>query len=39
MDKGRIVEQGNHEELIAAGGFYYDLYRSQFLSAMEADAV
>ncbi len=32
MDKGRIVEQGNHEELIAAGGFYYDLYRSQFLS-------
>jgi len=39
MDKGRIVEQGNHEELIAAGGFYYDLYRSQFLSPMEADAV
>lgn len=39
MDKGRIVEQGNHEELMAAGGFYYDLYRSQFLSAMEADAV
>jgi ATP-binding cassette subfamily B protein len=39
MDKGRIVEQGNHEELIAASGFYYDLYRSQFLSPMEADAV
>ncbi|MDD3538813.1 MAG: ABC transporter ATP-binding protein [Atribacterota bacterium] len=39
MDKGRIVEQGNHEELIAAGGFYYDLYRSQFLSPIEADAV
>ncbi len=39
MDKGRIVEQGNHEELIAAGGFYYDLYMSQFLSPLNADAV
>jgi len=38
MDKGRIVEQGNHEELIAAGGFYHDLYRSQFLSPMEMEA-
>jgi len=32
MNKGRIVEQGNHEELMAAHGFYYDLYMSQFLS-------
>lgn len=26
MDKGRILEQGNHDELIAAKGAYYDLY-------------
>jgi len=27
---GRIVERGNHEELLAARGFYYELYMSQF---------
>ena len=27
---GDIVEQGNHEELLQAGGFYADLYNSQF---------
>jgi ATP-binding cassette subfamily B protein len=26
MDKGRIIERGNHAELIAAGGDYYQLY-------------
>lgn len=30
MDKGRIVEQGSHEELMEAKGFYYQLYNSQF---------
>jgi len=30
MKDGDIVEQGNHEELIKAGGFYYNLYNSQF---------
>ena len=27
---GDIVEQGTHDELLAAGGFYADLYTSQF---------
>lgn len=30
MDQGDIVEQGNHEELLAKGGFYSKLYNSQF---------
>lgn len=30
LDDGRIVEAGNHDELIAAGGVYYGLYMSQF---------
>ncbi len=30
MRDGDIVEQGSHEELLAAGGFYADLYNSQF---------
>jgi ATP-binding cassette subfamily B protein len=30
MREGDIVEQGNHEELLAKGGFYADLYNSQF---------
>lgn len=28
MDKGRIIEQGTHEELLKRGGFYYKLYNS-----------
>ena len=38
MDHGAIVEQGNHEELLARGGFYADLYKSQFAEAL-AEAV
>jgi ATP-binding cassette subfamily B protein len=30
MNNGDIVEQGTHEELLAKGGFYADLYNSQF---------
>ena len=30
MDHGDIVEQGNHEELLAKNGFYSKLYNSQF---------
>ena len=33
MESGRIVEQGNHEDLIAAKGAYYRLYQSQFSGA------
>ena len=34
MDKGNIVEQGNHNELLAAGGAYYALYNAQFSGAV-----
>jgi ATP-binding cassette subfamily B protein len=33
MEHGRIVEQGNHKELLAAGGAYARLYNSQFAGA------
>jgi len=38
MNRGRIVEQGNHESLLARGGFYAELYNSQFTEAL-AEAV
>jgi len=33
MNKGSIIEQGNHRELLAKNGFYADLYNSQFTGA------
>ncbi|MFY1650807.1 ABC transporter ATP-binding protein [Solwaraspora sp. WMMB762] len=33
LDEGRIVERGRHAELIAAGGLYAELYRTQFAMA------
>ena len=30
MKDGDIIEQGSHEELLEQGGFYADLYNSQF---------
>ena len=36
MDHGDIVEQGTHEELLERGGFYSDLYNSQFEVEEEA---
>ncbi len=38
MNRGRIIEQGSHEELLAARGFYLELYNSQFAEAL-AEAV
>lgn len=32
MNQGRIIEQGRHQELLAKGGFFADLYNSQFTS-------
>jgi ATP-binding cassette subfamily B protein len=40
MNKGKIIEMGNHKELIAKGGFYADLYNSQFTGQnLETDAI
>lgn len=33
MNHGDVIERGTHEELLAAGGFYADLYNSQFALA------
>ncbi len=38
MQEGQIVEQGNHAQLLAAGGAYAALYRSQFAGAEDEDA-
>jgi ATP-binding cassette subfamily B protein len=36
LDAGRIVQHGSHAELLAQGGLYADLYRTQFLPALAA---
>ena len=33
MNRGSIIEQGNHQQLLDQKGFYYDLYNSQFIGA------
>ncbi len=38
IDEGRIVERGHHEQLLAAGGLYAELYRIQF-ERQESDPV
>ena len=37
MDAGRIVEQGNHHELLVRQGAYFELYQSQFAGAATDD--
>lgn len=34
MNKGSIVEQGTHDQLLAKGGFYAELYNAQFTEAL-----
>ncbi len=34
MDKGTLIEQGTHQELMEAKGFYFDLYASQFSASI-----
>ena len=34
MSNGRIVETGSHDSLMAANGFYSEMYRMQFTGAM-----
>lgn len=36
LKDGQIIEQGNHESLLVAKGFYHELYMSQFSQAEEA---
>jgi ATP-binding cassette subfamily B protein len=38
MDEGRIVDQGTHTELMARGGLYADLYRTQVDQLADAEA-
>lgn len=39
VQDGDIIEQGTHDELIAAKGHYYDLYTNQFQKELEQEAV
>ena len=36
MKDGHIIEQGNHETLLAKNGFYATLYNSQFIQSEDA---
>jgi ATP-binding cassette subfamily B protein len=35
MERGQIIEQGSHDDLLAAQGVYYRLYNSQFVGPMD----
>ncbi len=38
VDKGRIVQRGRHDQLLADGGLYAELYRTQFAGPLTGDA-
>ena len=38
MENGVIAQQGSHEELLAAGGVYKQLYDTQFRKVLEMEA-
>lgn len=35
LEKGKVIEQGSHDQLISKKGHYYDLYTSQFIDEQE----
>jgi len=37
MNHGKIIEKGTHKELLEKGGFYAELYKSQFLGALVSE--
>ena len=37
IEKGKVIEQGNHAELMALKGHYYDLYANQFVEEGERE--
>lgn len=39
MNHGKVIETGNHEQLLASRGFYFDLYNSQFTEGEEEIAI
>ncbi len=38
LDNGEIIERGSHKSLLAAKGFYHDLYMSQFRRQIDVDS-
>ncbi|MBQ6710821.1 MAG: ABC transporter ATP-binding protein, partial [Clostridia bacterium] len=37
IDEGRLAEEGSHEELLAQGGIYADMYNRQLLEKMKKE--